>query len=116
MRAAEKALDLHITIAGTEPEIWRDVRVPAAITLTDLHKVIQRAFGWDNRHLHMFRSTDAAGQVKARAESFRTSFDGRRMNEYRGLPIFAAPGLEVKNVQELIALAKSQPCAMSPTL
>ncbi|MCW2135219.1 plasmid pRiA4b ORF-3 family protein [Arthrobacter sp. VKM Ac-2550] len=72
MRAAEKALDLHITIAGTEPEIWRDLRVPAAITLTDLHKVIQRAFGWDNRHLHMFRSTDAAGQERRFASNDET--------------------------------------------
>jgi hypothetical protein len=72
MRAAEKALDLHITIAGTEPEIWRDLRVPAAITLTDLHKVIQRAFGWDNRHLHMFRSSNAAGEERRFASNEET--------------------------------------------
>lgn len=38
---------------------------------------------------------DPSGQQAAetRAENFRTSFDGRRMNDYRGLPIFAAPGL-----------------------
>lgn len=35
----------------------------------------------------------AKGQAEARAASFRTAFNGRRMNEYRGLPIFAAPGL-----------------------
>ena len=35
----------------------------------------------------------APSQAEARAESFRTAFDGKRMNEYRGLPIFAAPGL-----------------------
>lgn len=28
-----------------------------------------------------------------RAENFRTGFDGRRMREYKGLPIYAAPGL-----------------------
>lgn len=72
MRAAEKALDLHITIAGTEPEIWRDLRVPAAITLSDLHKVIQRAFGWDNRHLHMFRSSNAAGEERRFASDDET--------------------------------------------
>ena len=37
--------------------------------------------------------TAAPSQAEARAESFRTAFDGKRMNEYRGLPIFAAPGL-----------------------
>lgn len=28
-----------------------------------------------------------------RAENFRTGFDGRRMRDYKGLPIYAAPGL-----------------------
>lgn len=32
-------------------------------------------------------------QVNSRAESFRTGFDGRPMREYKGLPIYAAPGL-----------------------
>jgi cyclopropane fatty-acyl-phospholipid synthase-like methyltransferase len=31
--------------------------------------------------------------VAERAENFRTGFDGRRMREYKGLPIYAAPGL-----------------------
>jgi SAM-dependent methyltransferase len=31
--------------------------------------------------------------VAERAESFRTGFDGRRMRQYKGLPIYAAPGL-----------------------
>jgi SAM-dependent methyltransferase len=32
-------------------------------------------------------------QATARAGNFRTGFDGRRMREYKGLPIYAAPGL-----------------------
>lgn len=32
-------------------------------------------------------------QATTRADNFRTGFDGRRMREYRGLPIYAAPGL-----------------------
>jgi SAM-dependent methyltransferase len=31
--------------------------------------------------------------VAERAENFRTGFDGRRMRDYKGLPIYAAPGL-----------------------
>lgn len=31
--------------------------------------------------------------VAGRAESFRTSFEGQRMGGYKGLPIFAAPGV-----------------------
>ena len=32
-------------------------------------------------------------QVSTRAENFRTGFGGRPMREYKGLPIYAAPGL-----------------------
>ncbi len=40
-------------------------------------------------------------QVSARAASFRTSFDGKPMREYKGLPIYAAPGLHEAAAQVL---------------
>ncbi|MHA7172796.1 plasmid pRiA4b ORF-3 family protein [Arthrobacter monumenti] len=55
-----KALDLHIAITGTSPEIWRDLRVPADTLLNTLHLAIQRAFGWKVQHLHMFSMPDGA--------------------------------------------------------
>ena len=36
---------------------------------------------------------DDAARAEARAASFRTGFEGRRLDGYRGLPVFAAPGL-----------------------
>jgi len=45
---------LKITLADTEPPIWRRVEVPAEMTLKDLHSVIQAAMGWDNAHLYQF--------------------------------------------------------------
>lgn len=36
------------------PPVWRQVQVPAASTLADLHEVIQVAMGWDNAHLWQF--------------------------------------------------------------
>ena len=38
--------------------ISRDVIVPADMTLRALHYVIQRAFGWQNSHLHYFKFPD----------------------------------------------------------
>ncbi len=35
----------------------------------------------------------ADDQVAARAENFRSGFDGRHLRAYKGLPIYAAPGL-----------------------
>lgn len=37
--------------------------------------------------------TPSHDAVAERAGNFRTGFDGRRMRDYRGLPIYAAPGL-----------------------
>jgi hypothetical protein len=45
---------LKITLAGTEPPIWRRVEVPAEMTLKDLHGVSQVAMGWDNAHPYQF--------------------------------------------------------------
>ena len=45
---------LKITLADTEPPIWRRVEVPAGMTLKDLHGVIQAAMGWDDDHLYQF--------------------------------------------------------------
>jgi len=46
--------ELKITLRGSKPPIWRSVAVPSYIRLSDLHKVIQTGFGWDNYHLHQF--------------------------------------------------------------
>ena len=64
MRAAVKALDLHIVLAGTAEPIWRDVRVPAGLTLPELHRVIQLAFDWEDRHLHLFRTSGPGGRER----------------------------------------------------
>lgn len=63
MGNAEKGLDLRVALDGTEPEIWRSLRVPADIPLPALHRVIQAAFGWENRHLHHFAVRDTAGEA-----------------------------------------------------
>jgi hypothetical protein len=44
----------HISIAGSKPGIWRDLRAPGDFTLAHLHKAIQVVFGWTDSHLHSF--------------------------------------------------------------
>ncbi|MGD0461847.1 MAG: plasmid pRiA4b ORF-3 family protein [Tepidisphaeraceae bacterium] len=48
------AYQLKITLRGSKPPIWRRVVVPADLTLSRLHVVIQLAMGWDDCHLHLF--------------------------------------------------------------
>ncbi len=45
--------------------------------------------------------SSATDQITSRAESFRTGFGGRPMREYKGLPIYAAPGLHEAATQML---------------
>lgn len=58
------AYDLRVSIQDTEPEIWRRLLVPETITAPELHRVLQTAFGWENRHLFGIRCVDRLGQPR----------------------------------------------------
>lgn len=47
---------LKVTLLGTRPPIWRQLLVPAELTLAQLHDVLQVAMGWQECHLHEFRA------------------------------------------------------------
>ncbi len=52
--AAARVYQLKITLQDVRPAVWRRVRVPGDATLTGLHRVIQAAMGWEDRHLWKF--------------------------------------------------------------
>ena len=62
--SAVPAYDLRVSIQDTEPEIWRRLLVPETITVPELHRVLQTAFGWENRHLFGIRGVDRHGQPR----------------------------------------------------
>jgi len=45
---------LRIQLKDIRPPLWREVIVPANISLAWLHEVIQAAMFWDDMHLHQF--------------------------------------------------------------
>lgn len=51
-------LQYLVVLSGTEPLVWRRIRVPATYTFWDLHVAIQDAMGWSDYHLHEFRVLD----------------------------------------------------------
>jgi hypothetical protein len=72
--AAPQVLQLKVALAEIRPPIWRRLRVPAKLTLAQLHRVIQLAFGWEDCHLHVFRilgedygpaDPDSAGETRS---------------------------------------------------
>lgn len=50
-----EAYQLTITLVDSEPEVWRQVKVPANLTLSALHTVLQRTMGWQNQYDYTFR-------------------------------------------------------------
>ena len=44
-----------ITLLDVAPRVRRIVDLPIAVTLADLHAIIQAAMAWTNSHMHEFR-------------------------------------------------------------
>jgi hypothetical protein len=65
---AQAVVVLRVELLGIEPLIWRRVRVPAAMTLRDLHGVLQTVMGWQDCHLHEFRVGEVLIGVTDRPE------------------------------------------------
>lgn len=54
MSPLPQAYQLRISLADSEPEIWRRVLVSPQVSLEDLHQMIQRAMGWEDLHEYAF--------------------------------------------------------------
>ena len=50
----DQILQLHISLDGTSPLVWRRVLVPSVFTLEKLHSVFQFVMGWQMCHLYDF--------------------------------------------------------------
>jgi Plasmid pRiA4b ORF-3-like protein len=48
------AVQIHVSLDGVEPAIYRRLVVPLDSTLAQLHHILQAAMGWTNSHLHQF--------------------------------------------------------------
>ena len=45
---------VRVSLKGSDPLIWRELCIPADLTLGEFHLLIQIAMGWENAHLHQF--------------------------------------------------------------
>lgn len=53
-QAAPGRLRLKIVLDNLKPAVWRRVEINDDLTFSQLHRVIQRAMGWEDSHLHEF--------------------------------------------------------------
>ncbi|HZC53702.1 MAG TPA: plasmid pRiA4b ORF-3 family protein [Mycobacterium sp.] len=80
-----RTVRLQIAMREVVPRVARVIDVPAAITLDELHEVLQVAIGWTDSHLHQFR-TDTA----VYAAPFE-DWDGEPELDERGVALSALP-------------------------
>jgi hypothetical protein len=45
---------IHVSLDGISPKIWRRLLILPSTSLKTLHKIIQITMGWNNYHLHQF--------------------------------------------------------------
>jgi hypothetical protein len=46
--------DFEVSLVGARPKVWRRFLLATSATFFDLHEAIQRACGWEDRHLFSF--------------------------------------------------------------
>ena len=52
-------MQLRIMLEEVHPPVWRRLLVPGGARLDKLHRMLQAAMGWEDRHLHGFRAGEA---------------------------------------------------------
>jgi len=81
-----RTVRLRVTMREVVPRVVRVIDVPAAITLDELHEVLQVALGWTDSHLHQFRTDTTIYAVP-----FEEWDDGEAEVDERGVPLTALP-------------------------
>lgn len=66
-------VQLRITLVDSEPEVWRQLLVPADMDLSTLHATIQQAMGWQQLHDYSFQI--GLGAEKSLVEGEKSLFD-----------------------------------------
>jgi hypothetical protein len=46
--------ELKVSLKEIRPQIWRLIQVPSDTNLRRMHKILQKAMGWENYHLYVF--------------------------------------------------------------
>ena len=58
MATKTQIYQIKVTLKGSKPPIWRRLLVSSAMSLAELHYVLQTAMGWEGGHLHQFFAHD----------------------------------------------------------
>jgi hypothetical protein len=93
-RTKPAIFQLKVTLRESSPLIWRRIEISPHMTLPQLHRTLQIVVGWENCHLHEFRS---AGKVYAEPDPEDRHFGREVLDERRrkiGLLVGAGASFE----------------------
>lgn len=54
----DSVLEVRVELVDGEPAIWRRFELRGSLALSQIHQVLQAAFGWEDAHLHRFVASD----------------------------------------------------------
>ena len=110
----DPVLQVRITLRDVgDPPVWRQVLIPAAYTLTRVHRVIQAAMGWEDCHMHAFQigktsyGPDPDGELGFADETKTRLADVARVRTRIGYEYDFGDGWEHEIVVEGRAVAKA---------
>ncbi len=72
----KELVQLKITLAGTEPPVWRRIVVPLDMNMFAFHLIIQVVMGWEMQHPYAFRIGDL--RVESTADSAKLKSKNRK--------------------------------------
>jgi hypothetical protein len=74
--------EIRVQLRDIEPSIWRILRVRPQTSLARLHKILQKAMGWTNYHLHLFEiDGEPYGEGDTEWEEDIQDYYGMRLNK-----------------------------------
>lgn len=82
----KKILQLKVSLTNTSPGVWRRLLVPAEMSLSQVHHVLQAAMGWTDSHLHCFETWDGRYGMVGVEEDTDNLMDERRAKLVKVLP------------------------------
>ena len=57
-RTEESVLEVHVELPEIVPAIWRRLEIRGSMPLSQVHRLLQVAFGWEDVHLHRFTALE----------------------------------------------------------
>jgi hypothetical protein len=94
-----EAFVLKVTLELDRHSVWRRITVPANITFSELHHILQAAFAWQDSHLHDFKiyEKNKDGILRREQASLQLVSDEAALSYNGQVPMENENGLRLKD-------------------